>query len=89
MKTATSERYRVLIANNERYSSGEVNHAHAFVENVVDARDNGHDVVCVECGMGMGSPDGMDEHEDWCELEQKNTEAEAKFAERLKGILGS
>lgn len=33
-----------------------------FLENVREARENGFDLVCSECGAGM-SGDGMDIHE--------------------------
>lgn len=36
-----------------------------FMDAVRDARDNGFDVVCVECGTGV-SFDGMDIHEPGC-----------------------
>ena len=39
-------------------------HARTFIENVTEARANGFDVACVECGVGIY--DESDEHESWC-----------------------
>jgi hypothetical protein len=38
-----------------------------FLENALDARDNGYDFVCAECGAGIH--DDSDEHERGCSHE--------------------
>jgi protein-L-isoaspartate O-methyltransferase len=40
-----------------------------FIGNVSEARENGYDVVCVECGIGLAQ-DGCDMHERGCSHEQ-------------------
>lgn len=35
-----------------------------FLENALDARENGYDLVCVECGAGVA--DGFDLHDSGC-----------------------
>jgi predicted molibdopterin-dependent oxidoreductase YjgC len=36
-----------------------------FMDNVREAHENGHEVVCAYCGVGV-SPDGLDMHETGC-----------------------
>lgn len=38
----------------------------SFMDNVREARENGFDVVCVICGVGVS--DGLDIHERGCPL---------------------
>lgn len=90
MRTAESERLRQLLAVEEPTTDEEYK-AHTFLFNLAEARENGYDAACVECGMAIGLLGEDDEqyHEDWCELAEKNAAAEAAFSERLKGILGA
>jgi hypothetical protein len=91
VKSVQSEQLRALLAV-DRPQTAEEWHAHNFLFNVAEARENGFDLVCPECGC---SPEvaGFDEddperwHEDWCQLEAKNAVAEAEFAERVKRIM--
>lgn len=89
MRTAESERLRKLLAV-EKPTTVEEWNARTFLFNLAEARDNGFDSACVECGIAIGLLDDEDEqvHEDWCELEARTAQAEAQFAERLKGIIG-
>lgn len=36
-----------------------------FLANAIDARENGYDILCVECGVGLWD-DGCDMHDDDC-----------------------
>lgn len=49
-----------------RLDTVEAMHARRFVENVTEARANGYDFVCAECGAGI--LDESDEHEPDCKL---------------------
>lgn len=88
MKSVESEKLRKLFAVDKPTTVAE-HHAHDMLFNLAEARENGYDAACVECGTAIGMLDDEDEqmHEDWCELEQRNAVAEAEFADRVKRIL--
>jgi hypothetical protein len=56
-----------------------------FMENVRDARDNGYDLVCVECGCGMWEADTgeADMHEPGC---SRVVSAEEKLEQHLEFV---
>lgn len=59
-----------------------------FARNVLDARDNGFDLVCAQCGCGMNDDDFEDAemHEKDCPNRGRDRDAEmAAFLERRLG----
>lgn len=58
-----------------------------FIHNVADARDNGFELVCAQCGIGMTDDEfeDADAHDTGCPNEGRDRAAEmaAFLAERL------
>jgi hypothetical protein len=45
-----------------------------FMKNIADARENGYDICCVDCGVGLF--DDSDEHDTYC---PRNPDVEANL----------
>lgn len=63
MKTAESEVLRRALAG-DKYTDEGTLHAHQLIENITEARANGYDLACPQCGVGIY--DDSDAHEEWC-----------------------
>ena len=66
VRTSESVKLAREVANYEAPTTEDEWHARHFIDNVTEARANGFDVACVECGVGIY--DESDAHETWCKL---------------------
>lgn len=69
MRTSESIAFQRLLGVADptaRLDTIEAMNARRFIENITEARANGYEFACTECGMGIF--DDNDEHESGCKI---------------------